>query len=150
MQLDLDKYGVHSKCRYAAVRRCPALIPCGPAERNHHPRTRTRSGTDDGTGVFQNDFILTSQGAESAMNAALKNKIRCVEPFAMLRIIAATDCSKFYRMKTDAVNWEGPVPSRTEEIIADLITKSENTKALLTFLAPIRQNGAFVVSEIRV
>jgi hypothetical protein len=45
------------------------------------------------------DNILTSQGAESSMNAALSNKIRCVEPMAMLKIIVEKQCSKFNKAK---------------------------------------------------
>lgn len=42
-----------------------------------------------------NDTIVTSQGAESAMNAALANKIRRVEPMAMLKLNAETQQRKF-------------------------------------------------------
>ena len=45
------------------------------------------------------DTIVTSQGAESAMNAALSNKIRRVEPTAMLKLIAETQCRKFNAQK---------------------------------------------------
>lgn len=45
------------------------------------------------------DTIVTSQGAESAMNAALSNKIRRVEPTAMLKLIAEAQCRKFNAQK---------------------------------------------------
>jgi hypothetical protein len=45
------------------------------------------------------DGIVTSQGAESAMNAALVNKIRCVEPMAMLKLVAETQCRNFNEQK---------------------------------------------------
>ncbi len=45
------------------------------------------------------DGIVTSQGAESAMNAALVNKIRCVEPMAMLKHVAESQCRKFNEQK---------------------------------------------------
>ena len=41
------------------------------------------------------DTIVTSQGAESAMNAALANKIRRVEPFAMMKLNAEMQSRKF-------------------------------------------------------
>ena len=46
-----------------------------------------------------NDNIVTLQGAESAMHAALVNKIRCVEPMAMLKLNAETQCRKFHAEK---------------------------------------------------
>jgi hypothetical protein len=45
------------------------------------------------------DTIVTSQGAESAMNAALTNKIRRVEPTAMLKLIAESQGRKFNAQK---------------------------------------------------
>ncbi len=45
------------------------------------------------------DGIVTSQGAESAMNAALVNKVRRVEPMAMLRLVAESQCRKFNEQK---------------------------------------------------
>ena len=45
------------------------------------------------------DNIMTSQGAESAMKAALVNRIRCVEPMAMLQLNAETQCRKFHAEK---------------------------------------------------
>ena len=45
------------------------------------------------------DNIVTSQGAESSMNAALTNKIRRVEPMEMLKLIAETQQRKFKTQK---------------------------------------------------
>ena len=45
------------------------------------------------------DNIVTSQGAESSMNAALTNKIRRVEPMEMLKVIAETQQRKFKTQK---------------------------------------------------
>ena len=45
------------------------------------------------------DNIVTSQGAESAMNAALANKIRRVEPLSMLKLNAEAQRRKFYTEK---------------------------------------------------
>jgi hypothetical protein len=45
------------------------------------------------------DLVKTSQGAESAMNAALTNGIRSAEPMSMLKAIAESDCAKMERKK---------------------------------------------------
>ena len=45
------------------------------------------------------DTIVTSQGAESSMDAALANKIRCVQPMEMLKLIGETQQRKFNAQK---------------------------------------------------
>jgi len=45
------------------------------------------------------DGIVTSQGAESAMLAAVANNIRRVEPLSMIKINVETEASKFYAEK---------------------------------------------------
>ena len=42
---------------------------------------------------------MTSQGAESAMNQGLANKIRCVEPLSILKLTVETEASTFYTEK---------------------------------------------------
>ena len=45
------------------------------------------------------DTIVTSQGAESAMNAAPTNKIHRAEPTAMLKLVAESQCRNFNAKK---------------------------------------------------
>ena len=71
------------------------------------------------------DLVITSQGAESQMNAALRNKIRCVEPQAMLENIVSSQRAKFYRLKAIAESCDAPVPPRIEEALAVVLEKSK-------------------------
>ena len=67
------------------------------------------------------DSIITSQGAEAAMHAALVNKIRCVEPTAMLHAMANTQRLKLAKNKSMAAGCTAAVPPRVEERIAVII-----------------------------
>ena len=67
------------------------------------------------------DSIITSQGAEAAMNGALVNKIRCVEPTAMLHAMANTQRLKLAKNKSMAAGCTAAVPPRVEERIAVII-----------------------------
>jgi hypothetical protein len=71
------------------------------------------------------DSIVTSQGAESAMHAALKNNVRNVEPMKMLETIVNKGHEKFMQLKAQADAWQGPVPPRTEKRLADSITRAK-------------------------
>ena len=71
------------------------------------------------------DPVITSQGAESSMNAGLTNNIRNVEPMAMLESIVGSQFAKFERMKAAALACMSPVPPRIEQIIGSLIEKAK-------------------------
>jgi hypothetical protein len=79
------------------------------------------------------DSVKTSQGAESAMCAALKNNIRSAEPMKMLEIVVSTQRRTFNTNKAAALGWVGPVPPRTEQRLAALILKSRR----YTYVKPI-------------
>jgi hypothetical protein len=67
---------------------------------------------------------VTSQAAESLMQAALKNSIRSVEPYDILRIMADTEQRKLSERKEAAELCQCPVPPRVEARLAALILAS--------------------------
>jgi hypothetical protein len=70
------------------------------------------------------DLVLTSQGAESTMSAALRNKIRAMEPQDMLQAIVTKQHEKFYKQKSEAEACSHWVPPRVERHVAGLIGKA--------------------------
>jgi hypothetical protein len=71
------------------------------------------------------DLVVTSQGAESSMNAALKNNIRNVEPMAALQNIVMSQFNKFNRVKKEAMSCLSMVPPRIEALLAGLVLKAQ-------------------------
>jgi hypothetical protein len=79
---------------------------------------------------LQEDPIYTSQGAESTMNKALRDKIRCAEPMAMVVRCIRKARAKFLKHQRAALNCEKPVPPRMEQILAVLLQRSANYEAV--------------------
>ena len=97
---------LYSKALRAPSKREVELIKAsyGPAQRaflEKYPDSELYRAFSPGL----KDTIVTSQGAESSMNAALANKIRCSEPMAMIMRIAETQQRKFNANKVQCTGF---------------------------------------------
>ena len=93
------------------------------------------------------DEYSTSQGAESAMNALLQNKIRCIEPQAMVQVVLETQRNKFYRQKQAAESCDRPVPPRIEARLAAIILKARFYNDHVDWVEGTNQMEAKVMSK---
>ena len=86
---------------YSKAVRAPSQLEVDLIKTSYGPGQTTYLGKYPDSELYRaystglTDTIVTSQGAESSMNAALKNKIRRVEPMQMLKLIAETQQRKF-------------------------------------------------------
>lgn len=69
------------------------------------------------------DFILTSQGSESANHSAIRNNIRGVEPQNMRHKYVIYVTKTFLGYKKAALKYVKPVPSHVEKHLSALILK---------------------------
>ena len=90
---------------YSRALRAPSVLEVEQLKASYGPAQKAYLGKFPDSELYRacspglEDTIVTSQGAESSMNAALANKIRRVEPMAMLKLIAETQQRKFKTQK---------------------------------------------------
>jgi len=115
---------------YSRALRAPSTLQVDLIKSKYGPAQKAYLGKYPDSELYRayspglKDTIVTSQGAESSMNAALKNKIRRVQPMAMLVLTAQTQQRKFNSKKTAALAWDGPVPPLVEQTLAKLIVRA--------------------------
>lgn len=92
------------------------------------------------------DLTITSQGAESQMSAALRNKIRSVEPQAMLSHVVLTQRNSFLRKQAAAAACKRPVPPYVEKHLASLLQRARVYQSTVRFIDGTSQMEATVRS----
>ena len=81
---------------YSRALRAPSVLEVEQLKVSYGPAQKAYLGKFPDSELYRAcspglvDTIVTSQGAESSMNAALANKIRRVEPMAMLKLITSS------------------------------------------------------------
>lgn len=93
------------------------------------------------------DLVVTSQGAESSMSAALRTQIRSVEPQTMLQKLVLLQRSRFLVKKQEALSCNAPVPPNVEKHLAKLIEKSRMYQESISWVPGAHQMEATVLSR---
>lgn len=67
------------------------------------------------------DIIIISKGAKSCISAALRNKVKCVEPQEMLPRFLLTQRASFLKIHAITLNCINPAPNSIQKPLAVLI-----------------------------
>ena len=100
---------------YSRALRAPSVLEVEQLKASYGPAQKSYLGKFPDRELYRacspglEDTIVTSQGAESSMNAALANKIRRVEPMALLKLIAENQQRKFNAQKVQCTARLPPV-----------------------------------------
>jgi hypothetical protein len=93
------------------------------------------------------DLAVTSQAAESNMNAALKNKLRATEPQDLLKKMVDLQRSKFNKQQAAAEACKTPLPPRIGKVLADKIIFAQANYPRVEWVPNSNNMEAFVASR---